>query len=115
MFAGFDALLGHIIKIEEQNKQILALLTTQQNKLPNVASHMPDNLPVALPLQSEDDVGQIEQYLSNSGHMNLMVSTGKFASTCVITKLFSVFIFVYTRWTRMCRKNKQNIKAAALR
>lgn len=93
--SGLDALLGHVIRIEEQKKQIIALLANR-HKLPSVALHnIPENQLVSLPLQSDDDIQKLDEYLSNSDYMNLLVSSCNVISKFVLTKEISVRVCLH--------------------
>jgi len=59
LLIGFCLLLGHILTIKEQNKQMLALLTQIQPE----RQIDPTDFLCDLPLKSYDDIMEFEEYL----------------------------------------------------
>ncbi|KAF5277527.1 hypothetical protein FQR65_LT15973 [Abscondita terminalis] len=70
-----ELLLGRVIKLEEQNKQILHLLNKiLYQSAPSSTGNVPDDLPVPLPLQHQVDVDTFEEYLSSQEHITAISS-----------------------------------------
>lgn len=63
-------MLRQITLVKQQNDQILAFFSKTQNIVPN---SFVENLPVQLPLNSFEDVKQIEEYLQTNQHYSALV------------------------------------------
>lgn len=67
-------ILEKLVRIEVQNEQILNILNKGDiNARNNISTHLPP-LPVNLPLQSIEDIQQLEEFLVNKEQFNLLQS-----------------------------------------
>lgn len=86
-FVGFQKkILDTLITIREQNKElceqnkeILSLLKKNQENVGVLSFTLPE-LPVGLPLQSENDIHELESHLSSNNNLTRLVSI--FSSNC---------------------------------
>lgn len=69
-----DKLLDLLLHIKQQNNTIISLLNKKSTIGISSGAHLPNNLPVTLPLKTQDDVDTLEVlYLENNDNRNFMV------------------------------------------
>lgn len=102
---GFSLLLGHILTIKEQNKQILALLAQIQPE----RQIDPTDFPCDLPLKSYDDVKEFEEYLKASKkNCEKIVRNNEFILKFSLIFLCFLFIDILSCYSQRKRSSLQN-------
>ncbi|CAG9812832.1 unnamed protein product [Phaedon cochleariae] len=72
--SGYQQTLRTLEYIKEQNKQILALLNSRGGSFSNQASYNLDNLPVEIPLSSNEDLNILENFLKEDQNLRNLMS-----------------------------------------
>ncbi|CAG9822097.1 unnamed protein product [Phaedon cochleariae] len=72
--SGYQQILRTLEYIKEQNKQILALLNSRGGSFSNQASYNLDNLPVEIPLSSNEDLNILENFLKEDQNLRNLMS-----------------------------------------
>lgn len=66
-----DKLFTDVEILKQQNKQIISLL---ESKAPKLLLSLPGDIPVPLPLGSEEDLKKFEDYLTEKSHLDSLLS-----------------------------------------
>ncbi|CAH1102781.1 unnamed protein product [Psylliodes chrysocephalus] len=69
--AAYETLLKYVLKVKEQNQQILSLLQKKSTDVP--VSMVPSDLPINFPLNLEEDLRSLENYLNNKENLNVLI------------------------------------------